>query len=141
MQTLKISFINQIKNTKSLEMNKLNPSIISELNNLTDLVYNSICKDITLRNYKSFVRLFKFFDNLLYHNLFKNIKLEIYDFKLKIYYEFDEKLVSLCNARLNTKIVIRIDKPSSSSSKAIQNFIDYKKLFDETKHLRKFNMI
>ena len=85
MQTLKISFINQIKNTKSLEMNKLNPSIISELNNLTDLVYNSICKDITLRNDKSFVRLFKFFDNLSYHNLFKNIKLEIYYFKLKIY--------------------------------------------------------
>ena len=122
-------------------MNKLNPSIISELNHLTDLVYNSICKEIILRNDKSFVRLLKFFDNSSHHNLFKNIQLEIYYLKLKIYYEFHEKLISLCKAKPNTKIVIRIDKPSSSSSKAIQNFIDYKKLFEETKHLHKFNMI
>ena len=131
------SFINQIKNIKSLEINELNPSIISELNHLTDLV----CKEITLRNDKSFVRLFKFFDNLLHHNLFKNIKFEIYDLKLKIYNESYEKLASLCKAKPNTKIVIKIDKPSSSSSKATQKFIDYKKLFDETKHLHKFNII
>lgn len=128
-----IPFINQINYIKSFEYlgHYLDQSIISQLNHLTNFVWKTVIIDSD-----SFEHLYETFENLLQHKSLQKITFEINDSRLKIDNRFYENLITLCNQRPNTEIIIIIFKSYETS----QKFIDYKKLFEETKHLHKLNM-
>ena len=132
------SFINQFKQIKTFDQEcDFDISIISQLiktqlNQLTNLICNEIC----LFN-DSMLLLYELFVVLSNHKSLQNIKLTIKDFDLEISNEFYDKLISLFNAKSNTKITISILERKIETN---QNFNQYKKLFDHIKHLYKLNM-
>ena len=141
-----LPFINQIKRIKSLcYYYTLNPSIIFQLNQLIEFVWKVNLHDNfttyvtnSLDNqcafWTNFVLFYQCLDALSKHKSLQSIQLKIYDRDLKIDNEFYEKLIKLCQAKTNTKIVIVIHKENN------QNCNGYKVLFYQTKHLHKLNM-
>ena len=79
---------------------------------------------------------FQCFDILTKHKTLQNIKLGIYDNEFIINNDFYNKLASLCDAKPNTKIIIGTEEDKSGT----EQYINYKKMFDEAKRLHKFNM-
>lgn len=69
------------------------------------------------------------------HESLENIKLEIYDFNMLIDLHFFENLINFCKLKPNTKIDIYIHITEFISPETNENFINYKNLFDEMKHL------
>ena len=133
-----ISFINQIKHINSLyyKGNDIVPSTFSQFNQLTNLV----CKSIALYNNASILHLFQCFHTISMHKSLENIKFEIYDFNMLIDLHFFENLINFCKLKSNTKINIYIHVTEFISSETNENFINYKNLFDEMKHLYKLKV-
>lgn len=134
------SFFHQIKHIKSLifssSCNNSIPSIISSLDQLTNFVWKGI--KLSLKKYQ---KLFQCFDSLSNHEAMQIIKLVFFDDEMKIGKSVFEKIITLCNAKPNTKIKIKMDKRKFEKSEEItKKFNDYKKVFDETKYLNKLTM-
>ena len=137
------SFIHQIKhiNSFTFDCQHLTLSTIKQLKQLNDFVWLGI----EVLEKQSFLDDFisNCFDVLSKHQSLQNIKLEFNDSNKLINISFYEELISLYHAKPNTRIIIKIPKCTSESlseSEADKKFYDYKKLFDDTKHLYKFNM-
>ena len=103
------SFINQIKNIKSLHYNRISPEIL-QLSQLTKIVFKTIilCYDDEFFKY-----LIKIFDILSKHQLLQNIKVEIEDpnmyiDEIDVFYHFYEKIISFYKGKPNSGIVIKI---------------------------------
>ena len=126
------SFIRQIKSIKSLYYycGYYFSSSISQLTNLTDLVL------IWHFGEDKYSEALQGFDVLSKHKTLQNIKLGIYDNEFIINNDFYNKLASLCDAKPKTKIIIATEDYKSVT----EQYINYKKMFDEAKRLHKFNM-
>lgn len=131
-----LSFIHQIQNIKSfsyVEYEYYFPFLISQLIHLTHLFL------IWFFDQNTYSQSFEGFDILSKHKTLQNIKLEINDEKMLIDKDFYDKLASLCHTKPKTKIII-VEFNSKSSIPATEEYINYKKMFEEAKHLHKLNM-
>ena len=123
-----LSFINQIQNIKSLQYEHGFDwsSLIGWLTNLTEFML-TIC-DVTNS------QLFELINSLSKHNSLENINLKIADYEMTIDDIFYDNLSSLYYAKPNTLITIEI------VNKDNEKCIEYKRIFDEAKHLNKLNL-
>ena len=130
-----LPFVNQIRDVKSINYynSYLDISLISQLNQLTSFVW----QNIKLFDDSSFAKFFKCLNVLQMHKSIENITFEICDSNMLINNLFYDRLFNFCKVKPNTKIIITINK---SKSEADQRFNHHKKLFDQNKHLFKFNM-
>ena len=133
-----ISFINQIKHINSLyyKGHDIIPSTLLQFNQLTNLV----CESIALYNYPSILHLFQCFHTISMHKSLENIKFQIYDINMLIDLQFFENLISFCKIKPNTEINIYINVTEFISPETNENFINYKNLLYEMKHLYKLKV-
>ena len=126
------SFIRQIKNIKSLYYycGYCFSSSIPQLTNLTDLVL------IWHFGKDKYSEALQGFDVLSKHKTLQNIKLGISDDEFLIDNDFYDKLASLCHAKPNTEIIIATEEYKSGT----EQYINYKKIFEEAKRLHKLNI-
>ena len=97
-------------------------------------------KYIALYNDASILHLFQCFHTISMHKSLENIKYQIYDFNMLIDLHIFENLINFCKLKPNTKINIYIHATEFISSQTNENFINYKNLLDEMKHLYKLKV-
>ena len=74
------------------------------------------------------------------HKSLENIKFQIYDINMLIDLQFFENLISFCKIKPNTEINIYINVTEFISPETNENFINYKNLLYEMKHLYKLKV-
>ena len=124
-------FIQQIKHINSFKYLVRNDFSlpISRLINLTNLFI------IFSVNHVNYTQILLFIHELSISTL-QNIKIQIDDYDMLIKQNFYDGLGKLCNAKPNTKINIIIIHENLLD----ENFILYKKVFEEAKHLYKLSI-
>lgn len=127
------SFIHQIKHIKSFEFHESSIFLrLKRFDELTNLVWKDIQFNPSLFG--------QYLNGLAKHKTLQNIKLEIEDNFMKIDNKFYQMVINFCEEKPNTEIVIIINDGSFEQLRNSKKFIDYKKLFVETKRLHKLNM-
>lgn len=139
------SFMDQIKNIKQLTLNGYSYTFnnynllavyqLDQLTQLTKLVWNDIVLKFCDKDDEN-AYVFRAINILSKHNTLINIQLTFNDNFMTINKLFYESLINLCEAKLNTKIVIKLEKSIQTKN----NYNNYKLLFDKTKFEHKLNM-
>ena len=125
-------FINQVKHIKTFESNSIIPSIISSMKSFKRLI-NYECHEQVLTEHE-FNNIVKSLEIISKHKSLENVKI---NFRIDCDYntELFEKIANLCESKPKTKIVMKVYEVTNSH---VPN--QYKKAFEETRHLHKINM-